>query len=140
MRYVRINICDLNMLTQVDLKTGRKSNKMRLILFYTVLLLTSNLALAKKHLVILGDSLTEGYNLPKEESFPSQLEAILNSNKNNNIKVTNAGVSGSTSASGVSRLKWLLRSKPTHLIIALGSNDGLRGIQPEDTEKNLKKN
>jgi acyl-CoA thioesterase-1 len=91
---------------------------------------------ATKRLVALGDSLTEGYGVAKEEAYPSLLEKkIIKSGKD--WVVVNAGVSGSTSASGPSRLKWLMKGKIDLLILALGANDGLRGIQIESTEKSL---
>jgi acyl-CoA thioesterase-1 len=87
-------------------------------------------------ILILGDSLTEGHQLDKVDSFPSQLENIL-SEKKLDYKVLNGGVSGSTTASGLSRLKWFLKAKPSIIIIALGANDGLRGIKLKDSKKNL---
>lgn len=90
-----------------------------------------------KTILILGDSLTEGYGVEKEEAFPAQLLKIIKESGNKNIKVTAAGTSGSTSASAVKRLKWHLRKKPDYLILALGGNDGLRGLKPEATKENL---
>ena len=89
-------------------------------------------------ILVLGDSLTEGYGVAKEDSFPSQLENELKENYPK-IKVISAGSSGSTSASAYKRLKWHLKSKPQILILALGANDGLRGISPQTTKENLKK-
>jgi len=88
-------------------------------------------------MVILGDSLTAGYGIDKDKAFPDLLEKKLKKD-GLDIKVINAGVSGSTSASGPSRLKWQLKALPSHLVLALGANDGLRGIKPEETEGNLK--
>lgn len=87
-------------------------------------------------ILILGDSLTEGYGIDKAESFPVLLEEMLKK-EGYKITVTNAGIAGSTTASGVSRLKWHLKGKFTHLLLALGSNDGLRGFKLEITRKNL---
>lgn len=89
-----------------------------------------------KSLVIIGDSLTEGYGVSREKAFPALLETKLNES-GQKWKVVNAGISGSTSASGMSRLKWQLKSKPDFILIALGANDGLRGTTPESTKKNL---
>ena len=91
-----------------------------------------------KKILILGDSLTEGYGVDKSKAFPAVLESIIQS-KNRNYEVLAAGTSGSTSASALKRLKWHLRAKPDVLILALGGNDGLRGIEPEATKKNLEK-
>jgi acyl-CoA thioesterase-1 len=89
-------------------------------------------------ILIIGDSLTEGYGVAKKDAYPSLLEKILNQ-KENKFKVINAGSSGSTSASAFSRLRWHIKSKPQTLILALGANDGLRGIKPESTKKNLQR-
>ncbi len=91
---------------------------------------------APKTLLILGDSLTEGYGVKQSEAFPALIDERLKKEKIN-WKVKSAGSSGSTSASGLERIKWLSKSKPDLILLLLGSNDGLRGIKPEDTEKNL---
>lgn len=88
-------------------------------------------------IVCLGDSLTEGYGLAPEQAWPDLLQVALRRESWPHAEVINAGVSGSTSASAVSRLKWQLRHKPDILVLALGANDGLRGIAPDETRKNL---
>lgn len=93
---------------------------------------------ANKVIVILGDSLTEGYGLEKEKAFPTLTQHILKSENNIDVQIINAGVSGSTSASAVSRAKWFLQKKPDVLILALGANDGLRGVEIGSIKKNLK--
>ncbi len=93
-------------------------------------------ASVKKRLLILGDSITEGYGIQKQDAFPNQLQILLDEKKKN-VEVISAGISGSTSASAVKRLQWHLKKKPDVLILALGGNDGLRGIKPEMTKKNL---
>jgi acyl-CoA thioesterase-1 len=90
-----------------------------------------------KKLVVLGDSLTEGYGVAKDSAFPAILEKKIHDSGKTNWSVVNAGVSGSTSASAVGRMKWLFKSKPDLLLLTLGANDGLRGIKLEETEKNL---
>ncbi len=95
-----------------------------------------SVGVSAKTILILGDSLTEGYQLQKEEAFPAQMEKILQK-KDPTIKVINGGVAGATSASGLKRLDWYLKSKPDIMVLALGANDGLRGIKVEETEKNL---
>jgi acyl-CoA thioesterase I len=86
--------------------------------------------------VFLGDSLTAGYGLPADESFPARVAALLAS-EGNPIRIVNAGVSGDTTAGGRARLEWLLRQHPDVLVVCLGGNDGLRGLSVEQTEANL---
>lgn len=87
-------------------------------------------------LVGLGDSLMAGYQLPDQESLPAQLQKALQ-DKGLNVVVTNAGVSGDTSAGGLSRVDWSVPDGTDGVILELGANDALRGIAPEETEKNL---
>ncbi|UCH76094.1 MAG: arylesterase [Rhodospirillales bacterium] len=93
---------------------------------------------AKPDLVILalGDSLTAGYGLTLEDSFPAQLEAAL-ARSGVAARVVNGGVSGDTSAGGLARVDWLLADRPDLVIVALGANDGLRGLEPATTRGNL---
>jgi acyl-CoA thioesterase I len=87
-------------------------------------------------LVIIGDSITEGLGVKSDEAFPSLLQLkVQKSGKN--WKVLNHGISGSTSASAVSRVRWVLKNPPQIVILALGANDGLRAFPPETTKKNL---
>lgn len=92
---------------------------------------------ATEKILILGDSLTEGYGVDRQFSYPTVLQSILEKEKKD-YKVINGGVSGSTTASGMSKLRWFLKAKPTILVIALGANDGLRGIDVSESKKNLK--
>ncbi len=87
-------------------------------------------------ILFLGDSLTEGYQLEKEEAYPALVEKELKKH-HPDIKVINGGVSGATSASGLKRLDWYLKSRPDIMVLALGANDGLRGMKVHETEKNL---
>jgi acyl-CoA thioesterase-1 len=87
--------------------------------------------------LVLGDSLTKGYGLLEEEAYPALLEARLEAAGGRGWDVVNAGVSGDTSAGGLRRAAWLLKRPPDLLVLALGANDGLRGIDPASTEKNL---
>jgi acyl-CoA thioesterase-1 len=90
----------------------------------------------EKRLVILGDSLSEGYGVASQVSYPALLQIqIQKSGKN--WKVMNASISGSTSASGPGRLRWQLKNKPDLLLLELGANDGLRGLDPLKMEENL---
>jgi acyl-CoA thioesterase-1 len=89
------------------------------------------------HILALGDSLTAGYGLPTAEAFPTRLQAALRA-KGLDAVVDNAGVSGDTTAGGLARLDWALSgSKPRFAIVELGGNDGLRGLDPAETRKNL---
>ncbi len=105
-------------------------------LFFTIFLFASY-SQAQKKLIVLGDSLTEGFGVTKESAFPAVLEKRLHAIGKKNWTVINAGVSGSTTASGPSRLKWLLKSKPDVILLVLGANDGLRGLKVEESQKNL---
>jgi len=88
-------------------------------------------------LTALGTSLTQGYGLPPGTEFTVQLQAALRAQKID-VTVVNAGVSGDTSADGLARLDWSLADHPDAVILELGSNDMLRGLPPEQTEKNLR--
>lgn len=87
-------------------------------------------------LVALGDSLTQGYGLPQEEGFVPQLQAWLTA-KGADVVVVNAGVSGDTTAGGKARLDWTLTPEVDAMIVALGGNDLLRGIDPANSRANL---
>ncbi len=94
-------------------------------------------ASAIEKVVLFGDSLMAGYGLPKEHHLSIVLEKELKQS-GLNIKVINGSVSGSTSSGGLNRADWSLSEPDIDLIIlGLGANDMLRGIQPEETEKNL---
>jgi acyl-CoA thioesterase-1 len=86
-----------------------------------------------KRLLVLGDSLTAGYGLPPGQGFVPKLQAALGPQ----VAVLDGGVSGDTSAGGLARLDWMLGDKPTHALVELGANDGLRGIDPVQMEANL---
>ena len=79
-------------------------------------------------ILALGDSLTEGFGVEKNEAYPHLLEKDLKKRGYDSIKVINGGISGSTSASAKSRLRWYLKAKPKIIILSLGANDGLRGL------------
>ena len=87
-------------------------------------------------ILALGTSLTQGFGLPPGTEIPAVLEAQLKQ-KGIDANVINAGVSGDTSAGGLSRLDWSLADHPDAAMIELGSNDALRGIDPASTQKNL---
>jgi acyl-CoA thioesterase-1 len=91
---------------------------------------------ARPRIVFLGDSLTAGLGLPADQSFPSLVGKKLKE-RGFDYEVVNAGVSGDTSAGGVRRLDWSLEGDVRVLVVALGGNDGLRGLPPGDLKKNL---
>lgn len=93
-------------------------------------------------ILFLGDSLTEGYGVPKEKAYPTLVIERLNDRfaqrkMAKRVAALYGGVSGSTSASALSRLRWFLKAKPSVLFLAMGANDGLRGLPPAEMEKNL---
>lgn len=89
-------------------------------------------------IVAFGDSLTAGYMLPANEAFPAQLQMALES-KGHKVQVVNAGVSGDTSAAGLQRLDWSLQGDADAVILELGANDSLRGVDPDLTRTALDK-
>ena len=92
---------------------------------------------AEQRLLILGDSLTAGYGLSEAEAFPALIEEQFTT-AGHAVTVLNAGISGDTTAGGRSRVAWTLQQHPTHVLVALGGNDGLRGFPPQATEANLR--
>lgn len=90
----------------------------------------------KKRIVFFGDSITAGYGLSPEQAFPALIQQKLDSS-DMAYEVVNAGLSGETSAGGLGRIDWILRSKPDIFVLELGGNDGLRGLSLDETEKNL---
>jgi len=108
-----------------------------LIIKIIVLCLVSITASAQEKIVLVGDSLMAGYGLPKEQQLSTVLESNLQK-KGYNIKIINGSVSGSTSSGGLNRVKWTLEEPNINLLIlGLGANDMLRGIDPKETKSNL---
>ncbi|HEX5079784.1 MAG TPA: arylesterase [Geminicoccaceae bacterium] len=87
-------------------------------------------------IAVLGDSLTAAYGLDVVAGFPARLEQALRA-RGYDCAVLDAGVSGDTSAGGLARLDWMLADRPSHVILELGGNDGLRALPPEQMERNL---
>jgi len=87
-------------------------------------------------IAVLGDSLASAYGLEVADGFPAELQRRLDA-EGYECAVLDAGVSGDTSAGGLSRLDWLLGDRPSHVIVELGGNDGLRALPPEELERNL---
>ena len=90
----------------------------------------------RPRIVAFGDSLTAGLGVAAEETYPAQLQRRLDA-LGLRYRVVNAGVSGETTAGGVRRIPWILRSRPEIVILELGGNDGLRGLRVEETRGNL---
>jgi acyl-CoA thioesterase-1 len=88
-------------------------------------------------ILFLGDSLTEGLGVSKENAFPKLVETMIQTKLKKDITIINGGVSGSTTSDALSRLKWYLKKKPYIVFIALGANDGLRGLDLNKSKENL---
>ncbi|MEQ8469948.1 MAG: arylesterase [Marinoscillum sp.] len=88
-------------------------------------------------ILFFGNSITAGYNLEVREAFPALIQERLDS-LGYAYKVVNAGLSGETSAGGLNRIEWVLQTVPDIFILELGANDGLRGLDLDETKKNLK--
>jgi acyl-CoA thioesterase-1 len=115
--------------------------RFKAILFHFLVMLAFFVAPANAQqqavqLVGFGDSLMAGYELAPDESYTAQLEAALKA-KGSDVVITNSGVSGDTTSGGLSRVDWSVPDGTDGVILELGANDALRGIAPEQTEKNL---
>jgi acyl-CoA thioesterase-1 len=95
-------------------------------------------AASPARILALGDSITAGYGLPPEDALPVKLEARLKAD-GFDATVINGGVSGDTTAGGLARLDWALADHPGYAIVALGANDMLRGLGPQQAYDNLDK-
>jgi acyl-CoA thioesterase I len=110
---------------------------LKIIAVFVSVLLVGGVAFAKPAtLLALGDSLTAGYGIEANEAFPVKLEAALKA-KYPDLHILNGGVSGDTAADGLARLDWALTSDVTGLIVELGANDALRGLDVAQTEAAL---
>ncbi len=107
----------------------------RIFFLFQICFLSMALASPKK-IIILGDSLTEGYGVSQAAAFPALLQNKIQADKLN-WNLTASGSSGSTTAAGLTRMKWIAKNKPDIVLLLLGSNDGLRGLKTSETEKNL---
>jgi acyl-CoA thioesterase I len=134
------NVLDSNRLTRLG-----ERRKFRAMIRWLVTLIMALSALspgaseprpATKTLLVLGDSIAAGYGVEEEEAFPTVLQRKIDA-AGLRLKVVNAGLSGDTTAGGLRRINWLLRQQVDFLLVELGGNDGLRGIMPEETRKNL---
>ena len=101
-----------------------------------IMLCLATPATAQLRIVALGDSLTAGYLLPQKNAFPTVLERVLRE-KGRKVEVSNAGVSGDTASGGLERLDWAVGDGADLVIVELGANDMLRGVDPQITRKAL---
>ncbi len=108
--------------------------KLILILF----ILSLQIVNAKENTILfLGDSLTEGLGVNKEEAYPHLVQNLIKTKLKKEFNIINGGVSGSTTSDALSRLKWYLKRKPNIVFVALGANDGLRGLNLTQSKQNL---
>ena len=95
------------------------------------------------HILFLGDSITAGLGVAPENAYPAIVNKMLNEMLKEKgsppVKITNGSISGSTTAGALSRLQWFLRAKPDILFLALGANDGLRGLSTHEMFQNLER-
>jgi len=116
--------------------------KFILRLFYILLFVFSFIELAYSKttkIIFFGDSLISGYGLIAEDNFVNQLKQKTIQNKLNNLTLFNSGVSGETSTGLLNRYKWVLEDSYDGVIILIGANDALRGIDPNYTSQNIEK-
>src|SRR5687767_5276521 len=90
-----------------------------------------------KNILFFGDSLTAGYGLPQSQAYPALIQQMLQQENYTDYQVINAGLSGDTTASGLHRLDKWLNQDVAIFVLALGANDGLRGIPTRETTINL---
>ena len=109
---------------------------MRKVICGIVVVFGTNVAAQEVVIAALGDSLTQGYGLVQEEGFVPQLQAWLDA-QGAEVRLINAGVSGDTTAGGLSRVAWTLTPEVDGMIVALGGNDLLRGLAPEVSRGNI---
>lgn len=120
-------------------RSGALSRVVAVLAAFVSLLILPEAAMARTlKLVALGDSLTAGYGLAPGEGFPSVLERALKA-KGHDVTVANAGVSGDTAAAGAARVDWSVPEGTDGVILELGANDALRGLDPASTRASLEK-
>ncbi len=108
-----------------------------IVLALVMLAAISGTRAAPVRLLVLGDSLSAGYGLAHADGFEEQLAAALHA-RGHDVRIIDGAVSGDTTAGGLARLDWALGDGADAAIVELGANDGLRGVDPADTEANLK--
>jgi acyl-CoA thioesterase-1 len=128
------------MRSAIDSGSHGKRHSMRLygaiIVAFFVALIAAPVSAQPVRIVAFGDSLLAGFGLKANESFPAQLENALKK-RGHEVQITNAGVSGDTTTGGLSRLDWSIQDGTEAVILVLGANDMLRGMEPELARKNL---
>jgi len=105
---------------------------------FGVILMNASISYGEPVILAFGDSLTAGFGVDPNDSYPARLQRLL-VEKGYHYKVVNAGVSGDTTAGGAARIDWVLQHEPEIVIIELGANDGLRGLPISEMRKNLGK-
>jgi acyl-CoA thioesterase I len=115
---------------------GRFAAAVNSLLLVLLLGLSAHAQSGPVKIAVLGDSLAAGYGVRPDQSFPVRLEAALKA-AGRNVTVLNQGVSGDTTAGGLDRLDWMLADKPDVVLVELGANDALRGIDPDLTRAAL---
>jgi len=117
---------------------GARSRRREAIIVLILALLAAAPAAraAPLRLLVLGDSLSAGYGLAQAQGFQAQLAAALRA-RGHDVRIIDGAVSGDTSAGGLARIDWSLGDGADAAIVELGANDGLRGVDPAVTERNL---
>ena len=116
---------------------GAAAGIRKFVLALALLLAGAGAAVAEVRILAFGDSLTQGFGLPEDQGFVPQLQAWLRANGAPDAVVINAGVSGDTTAGGLARIDWALGDDPDAVIVELGANDMLRGLDIEEMRANL---
>jgi len=114
----------------------KRSGILKVAIFLFGLMLSADAFAQEKQILIFGDSITAGFGLEEQNAFPAFIQQKIDS-LGMNYNVVNAGLSGETSAGGLRRIDWVLQQPVDIFILELGGNDGLRGIDPENTKQNL---
>lgn len=92
----------------------------------------------EKTILFFGNSITAGYQLNPDNAFPAIIQTILDSLGYSHYQTVNAGISGETSGDGLNRIDWILKQPVDVFVLELGGNDGLRGMELEETKENLR--
>ena len=126
--------------TKVRLSTNLSLAVPAVFVAASMLMISNSVAFASSDpmtIVFLGDSLSAGFGLDESEAYPALVRSRLEA-EGIATKVVNAGVSGDTTAGGLRRIDWILRAPCHMIVVALGGNDGLRGVSPAASEENLR--
>jgi acyl-CoA thioesterase-1 len=107
-----------------------------IVLCTFLIVFNTSSAFAQKNILMFGDSITAGYGLSEEQAYPALIQEKIDS-LGLDHNVINAGLSGETTAGGARRVDWILQQEVDVFLLGLGGNDGLRGIDPSNTKKNL---